>query len=109
MSVPVGYELRSPTPDDFDGVSALVVADELDDAGQVTLGADFVQGEWSRLGSELATGAWVAVDETERVVGFAPVALDEPTVARSWGVVHPAHRGRGVGSALLTRIDARAS
>ena len=47
----------------------MLVADELDDAGQVTLGADFVRGEWSRPGFDLATDAWVAGDGEERIVG----------------------------------------
>jgi len=107
--LPAGYELRAPTPDDFDAVAAVMVADELDDAGQVTLGADFIGGEWSRLGANIATDAWVAVDRDGTVVAYAQVLLEDTTVARSWGVVHPEHRGRGVGSALIDRVDARAT
>ena len=109
MVHPAGYELRAPRRADFDAVVAVMVADELDDAGEVTLGADFIQGEWSRLGADLATGAWVAVDRDGTIVGFALVFLEDPTVAQSWGVVHPAHRGRGVGSALIDRVDGRAT
>ena len=66
----------------------MVVADELDGAGQIVLGEDFVRGEWSRVG-DLATDAWVAVDSAGEIVGYAQVTLEEPDVARSWGVVHP--------------------
>jgi mycothiol synthase len=35
--------------------------------------------------------------------------LEEPGVIESLGVVHPGHRGRGIGTALLDRIEARAA
>lgn len=108
MDLPAGYELRAPTPDDLDAVAAVVIADELDGAGQVVLGADFVRGEWSRVG-DLATDAWVAVDGPGTIVGYGQVVLEEPELAQSWGVVHPEHRGRGLGTSLLDRIEERAS
>ncbi|MGZ8651376.1 MAG: GNAT family N-acetyltransferase [Actinomycetota bacterium] len=86
---------------------AVLIADELDHAGQVVLGADFVQGEWSRVG-DLTTDAWVAVDGAGVIVGYAQVTLDEPDLTQSWGVVHPEHRGRGIGTSLLDRIEERA-
>ena len=107
MGSPDGYQLRPPTPDDLDAVADVVVADELDGTGQVVLGADFVRAEWSRLG-DLAADAWVAVDRAGKVVGYAQVTLEAPDVARSWGVVHPEHRGRGIGTSLLDHVEERA-
>lgn len=108
MDLLAGYELRAPTPNDLDAVAAVVIADELEGAGQVVLGADFVRGEWSRVG-DLATDSWVAVDGAGVIVGYAQVTLEDPDVARSWGVVHPEHRGQGIGTSLLDRIEERAS
>ena len=107
MGLPDGYRLRAPTPNDFDAVAAVLIADELNDSGQIVLGEDFVRGEWSRLG-DLTNDAWVAVDGEGVIVGYGQVMLEEPDVAGSWGVVHPEHRGRGIGTSLLDRIEERA-
>jgi mycothiol synthase len=109
MQLPAGYRLRAPTQDDFEVVADVLIADELDDGGQVVLGADFLQGSWSRADFDLSTDAWVAVDGTGVVVAYAQARLDEPDVVESWGVVHPGRRGRGIGASLLGRVEERAS
>ena len=98
---PAGYSFRAPAPEDLGAVGDVLVADELHDAGETTLGENFVRQEWSRAHFDLATDAWVAVDAAGGVVGYAQVATVEDDVVDSWGVVHPAHRGRGIGSALI--------
>ena len=59
MTLPAGYQLRAPVPGDLDAVADALSAIELDEAGQVVLGLDFVRDEWSRVGFDLATDAWV--------------------------------------------------
>lgn len=102
------YTLRAPTPGDFPAVVELVVANELASAGRSTLGADFVSGEWSLPGFNLGTDAILAAGKTGAVAGYVQVVLEAPNVVDSWGVVHPAHRSRGVGAALFDRIEQRA-
>ena len=104
-----GYSFRAATPSDFEAVADILRADELDDAGQVSLGADFVRDEWSEVGFDLATDAWVALDGDGSIIGYGQARQTESTLVESWGVVDPACRGRGIGGALLDLIDARAS
>jgi mycothiol synthase len=108
MALPDDYELRAPNRDELQAVANVLVADELDDGGQVVLGADFIQGAWSRPDFDLKTDAWVAVDGAGTIVGYAQVRRDEPMLVESWGVVDPADRGRGIGSSLFGRVEQRA-
>ena len=103
MDLPAGYGLRAPTPDDADGV-AIVLAD----AGQTVLDADFLRDEWSRVGFDLATDAWVVADGEGTIVAYGQALRDEPSIVEGWGVVHPKHRGRGIGVSLMNRIEERA-
>jgi mycothiol synthase len=109
MGLPTGYELTAPTLDEFDAVAGLIVVDDLDVAGDTILGADFVRGEWSRTGFDLGTDAWIVRDRARAIVGYGQVTRGEAGVVGSWGVVHPEHRGAGIGISLLDRIDERAS
>jgi mycothiol synthase len=109
MALRDGYRLRPPTADDLDAIGEVLRADDLDDGGQAVLDADFVREEWNHDGFDPATDAWVVTEAAGRVVGYGNVKREEPEVVESWGVVHPEHRGRGVGSALLDRIEERAS
>ena len=106
--MPDGAALRAPVWDELGSIARVLAADDLDDAGEVVLDEGFLRSGWERPGFDPASDAWVALDDAETIVGYAQVTAEEPDVVESWGVVHPDYRGRGLGSALLDRIEERA-
>jgi GNAT superfamily N-acetyltransferase len=109
VGLPADYELRPPKVADLAAVAAVLVADQRENGGEAALDAHFIRQQWSRPGFDLATDAWVVTSAADGVVAYGQVRREEPEVVGSWGVVHPNHRGLGIGSALFDRIDARAS
>jgi mycothiol synthase len=100
--------LRPAQRGDLPAVAAVLIAEERVGGGKVVLGEEFVRAEWDRVGFDPAADALTAVDRDGAIVGFAQAFREEPTVVECWGVVHPEHRGRGIGGSLLDAIDRRA-
>jgi mycothiol synthase len=109
VELPAGYQIRAPEPGDLDAVADVLIADEVAAGGPVVLGAGFVENQWSRAGFSLATDAWVATDAAGTVAGYAQATSEEPGTTDCWGVVHPRHRGRGIGAALVGLTQERAA
>lgn len=108
-SLPDGYAIRPASLDDLDGVAEMLLADDLADTGQSDFDADFLRDQWSSPGLDLSVDAWVVTDPRSTIVGHANVAPEGDGKLKSWGLVHPDHRGRGIGSVLLGRIETRAA
>ena len=66
-------------------------------------------GGWEPADFDLGADAWVVTDDAGGIVAQGRSSLEEPNVVGSWGVVHPEHRGRGIGSALFDWIEGRAA
>ena len=108
--LPDGYEIRSPSFEDVERVAEVLLADDLAETGESEFDTDFVRDQWSKPGVELSEDAWVVTDPNETIVAHTNLSPDgEGKLKSIASVVHPEHRGRGIGSALLDRLEARAS
>lgn len=104
-----GYRVRPASRDDIEGIAAVLNADDLADTGQSDYDADFVRNQWLVAGFDEAHDAWVVLGPDDVVIAAGNVMPDGETRLKSWGVVHPDHRGLGVGSALVDLMEARAA
>ncbi|MEO3809585.1 GNAT family N-acetyltransferase [Sphaerisporangium sp. B11E5] len=109
MALPIGFRLRPPAPGDLEAVAEVLVAGQLATSEPVTLDKEFLRGEWGRPGFDVATDAWVVTGPAGTVVAYGQAVREEPDVAESWGIVHPRHRGLGIGAALLGAVEQRAA
>ena len=108
--LPDGYEIRSPSFEDVERVAEVLLADDLAETGESEFDTDFVRDQWSKPGVELSEDAWVVTDPNETIIAHTNLSPDgEGKLKSIASVVHPEHRGRGIGSALLDRLEARAS
>jgi mycothiol synthase len=90
-----GHLSRRLTRDDAQAVTDLVAATELDVDGTVEIDVSDVRVDWERPNFDLATMS-VGVQHGDDLVAFAEVYRGRAEVE-----VHPAHRDKGIGSALM--------
>jgi mycothiol synthase len=107
--LPPGVRIRSATLDDIPAVAAVGRACDIADIGDLDMPEDWVRDEWLRPRFDPSTDAWIVTQERGEVIACAYTWEEEPRVLfDSTGWVHPAHRGRGVGSALVQEVERRA-
>jgi mycothiol synthase len=101
--------VRAATWDDLPAVAGLWATCDLDDWGSVASEETDVRDDWVRPGVDLASDTWVVTAPDGEVVGYGYIHdEDRHVVLESWALVHPEHRGRGVGTLLITMIERRA-
>jgi GNAT superfamily N-acetyltransferase len=108
-SLPAGYQARPATLADVEATVAMFNA-----ASQALLGRDehTVAGwtrEWQMPGFDLAHDSRLVLAPDGSVAAFACVWHMAPYITpETWGRVHPAHAGRGLGTGLLEWAEGRA-
>jgi mycothiol synthase len=91
---------------DVRAVTVLINACELADLGESITTPEEIHAHWQSPGVSLATGAWLVVSIRGEVAGYA--LLFNPGVGRFYidASVHPAQRGRGIGTHLVRLAEA---
>ena len=101
--------MRTATLDDIPAVVAVGRACDVEDIGEFDVFENWVQDEWMRPRFDPSTDAWVVTEPGGEVVAATYTWDEEPhTLFDSAGWVHPAHRGRGIGTALVLAVEGRA-
>jgi mycothiol synthase len=102
LDLPSELESRSPTRSDLDAVVSVIAASEAATQGVVDVTAEDVRSDWERPSFDLSSDA-VVVSDAGRIVAYAEVFS-----GRAWVHVHPDHRGREIGAAVLRWTESRA-
>lgn len=100
--LPRGYRARAATVDDVDAIHRLVAACERDLYGSVHSDAGSIAADFARAGLVPELDTLLVHDDAEHLTARAWVNR------RSEADVHPDHRGRGLGGAILDWVVARA-
>lgn len=110
MRLPAGYVSRPATWDDLDAVVALLKASDRSDVGFEDPVRGHVEEEWRTPTFDLADSTILVVADDGSTAAYAHVAGHNPTLSLDGhGRVHPDHRGRGLGAAVLDWTERRAA
>jgi mycothiol synthase len=109
LRAPLGYVIRSATRADLDGIRDLLRAFDVADFGREDMHAQHVGEDWKAPRFDPARHALVGVAPDDSLAGYGQV-FDEESVDRldAYARVHPEHRARGLGVALLEATEIRA-
>jgi mycothiol synthase len=109
MQPPNGYTVRPATLDDLGPVMDMMgLADDVD-WGEPDFTESMLLQDWRLPGLDMAKDTWLVLDAEETPVGYAWLyERDAHTKLDGWGLVHPGHRGRGIGTSILEWIEHRA-
>jgi mycothiol synthase len=114
LTLPIGYQARPVTLDDADRVADLLNAAAIADTGKGTTQPAEVLSDWQQPQLRLDTDTILVLQDAAAPDVPAPAAFaifwDGPPYVQTFldAKVHPAHRGRGLGAALLAWGEARA-
>lgn len=111
MNLPEGYSTRAANLADLDDVVALIKACDQADVGFEDPGPlrDHIEQTWGRPDYELDLHTRLVVASDGGLAAYAEAHGDNPELSvGAFAPVHPAHRGRGLGAALVDWTEERA-
>jgi mycothiol synthase len=106
MAIPSGYVLRRPSRDDIPAILALIAALDIAYTGTADgwTEEDILEG-WQRL--DLQRDSFLITAPDGSLAGYADAQDAGSGHLNIDGYVHPAHWGRGIGTALVRLAEAR--
>jgi ribosomal protein S18 acetylase RimI-like enzyme len=99
---------RSPKMEDLVAITELVSACDVDEYGLADSTMEDLASHWQQPGFNLTTDAWIVVTNKGQAVGFTCVWHRDYEQIFTFVCVHPAYRGRGIGTLLLRLVEERA-
>ncbi|MEZ4860604.1 MAG: GNAT family N-acetyltransferase [Caldilineaceae bacterium] len=108
QQLPAGYTLRPSTLADVSGAVAMHNASAIDTLGAPQFTEEEFRADWQEPGFTLATDSRVVTTAEGQIVGTTDAVANPPYVRNLiWARVHPAFRGRGIGTVLTRWAESR--
>ncbi len=109
MITPAGYTSRPATAEDLDAVVEVFKACDRADVGFEDPVREHIEDDWRRTTCDLALDSLLVFAADGELAAYGSVeGLFPQAYQESFGRVHPDHRGRGLGEALVGWAEARA-
>jgi mycothiol synthase len=102
------FRVRAPEMDDLNAVVEMLLASDMDEWGEPDTSVEEIRSEWQAVSFNLETDAWVVVDSSGRIVGYASIRDRGHESIMSFAKVHPDFRGLGIGTHLVELTEERA-
>jgi mycothiol synthase len=106
---PPGYAVRPATWHDLEAVGTLLRAADLADLGEVDFSIEELKDDWRQPQLDMASDTWLVTSDGQACAYTWLLGRNSHRDLDSWGVVHPGHRGRGLGTFLLDVVERRAA
>jgi mycothiol synthase len=110
VNLPTGYRARPSRADDLPGALALLHARDVLEVGYPDSPPGFIDDAWRNPRVDVETDTLVVEAPDGVLAAYADVTHhQDPDYVTAWAPIHPAHRGRGIGTAVLGWIESRAA
>ncbi|MDQ3216299.1 MAG: GNAT family N-acetyltransferase [Actinomycetota bacterium] len=108
--IPCGYIVRRPTAEDAPAITACIVSFERAVFSEADFSVAELEEEWGRPRFDMESDAWIVLDPSGAVAGYASVWDEVPRQDFFCdAVVHPDHWSRSVGGLLIDLMEERAA
>ncbi len=106
--LPSGFTVRRQVVEDLPALTELARVCEAEDDGTPETTLEELRFTWQSSFFDPLTDAWTVLAPEGQLVGSVAVVHYHPTRLNAYGDVHPAYRGRGIGTYLLQLAEERA-
>lgn len=113
ITLPQGFIVRSPTPDDLDELAGIFIAREIADTGKtessIATSSGWIRSVWESGGMHLDKDGFVVIASDGHCAGYVTVwhPNEEPNVLYASPRIHPDYEGRGIGTYLIRLAEQR--
>jgi mycothiol synthase len=100
------FRIKHPTFEDAQAITDLVSLCDIEDIGEPDITLSDVLDMWKSI--EINTDAWIALSETNEIIGYGFVEVTGAKRMDTCVFVHPQFKNQGIGSLLLNKVEERA-